>query len=134
MMERMAAVVGFNKISKLLSKKGTERLAVEDDITAGIHSVIGKLSGTTCIKLAFLETLQKESWSEYYLLLEFPKLENHIKYLSREFYELSKFLDEFDKIVDFDKSKVNSIGIEEVDTSQPQSYFVLLYVLREHEE
>lgn len=135
MMEHMEVQVDSRKIAKLLNKKGQERLAVVDDITAGIHSVVNKLSETTCIKLSFLETLLKEdSWVEYYLLLEFPKMENHVKYLGREFYELSKFLEEFDKIVDFDKSKINSMGIEEVDTTQPQSYFVLLYVLRDYEK
>lgn len=132
-MELMAAQVGFEKISKLLNKKGTERLSVTDDITAGIHSAIDKLNGSTCINLIFLETIQKESWSEYYLLLRFPKIENHIKYLCREFRDLSTFLEEFDKIVDFDKSRITSIGLEEIDTTQPDFYYTLLYIIRDDE-
>lgn len=127
----MEAREDSNKIVSLLKLKGYERLMVSDDITAGIHATVSKLAGKTCIKLAFLNTQKKEAWTEYSLLLEIPKVDEHIKYLGYEFEELGRFLKELEETIDYDKSGINSIGIDQVETRLPNSYFILLYILRD---
>ena len=130
-MEHMEVRVDSNKIAGLLRLKGEERLMVRDDVTAGIHATIAKLKDNSCIRLAFLNSLQRDSWVEYSLLLEFPKIDEHIKYLGYEFEELGKFLKELENTLDYDKSGINSIGIDEVETGLPGSYYILLYMLKD---
>ena len=119
------------KIQSLLNLKGEERLMVRDKVTAGIHATIAKLSGKSCVRLAFLNSLKRDSWVEYSLLLEFPKVDEHIKYLGYEFTELSKFLKELEETVGYEESGINSIGIDEVETGLPGSYYILLYMLKD---
>ena len=123
--------VDSNKISSLLKLKGEERLMIRDDVTAGIHSTISKLTGKSCVKLAFLNSYKREAWTEYSLLLEIPKVDEHIKYLGYEFEELGKFIKALEETLDYDKSGINSIGIDQVETGLPGSYFILLYMLRD---
>ena len=130
-MEHMEVRVDSNKIAKILKLRGEERLEVVDDVTAGIHATIEKMVGNSCVQLAFLKTVQKDSWVEYSLLLEFPKAEEHIKYLGYEFKELGKFLETLEKTIDYDSAKIDSIGIDGVETGLPGSYYILLYMLRD---
>ena len=127
----MEARENSNKISKLLHLRGEERLGVQDEVTAGIHATIAKLSGTCCVRVAFLQTIQKESWSEYNILLKIPKLEEHIKYLGQEFKELGNFLDELENTIQYEQAGISSTGIEEVDTTQPDAYYFLIYMIKD---
>lgn len=130
-MELMEVRVDSNKIQRLLKMRGEERLRVKDDITAGIHSVITNLQGKSCVRLAFLESIKRESWVEYSLLLEIPKCDDHVKYLSEEFKQLGDFLKELETVLDYNNSGINSLGIDQVETGLPDSYYILLYILRD---
>jgi len=125
------------KISRLLSMKGEERVMVDDDLVTCIRQTIESLNSTggSCIRLAFLETVRREiengEWFNYQLLLEFPKAEDHIKYLSHEFLEIGHILQKLENNIPENIMKeIDSIGIDEVDTSRPNSYYLLLYILR----
>lgn len=125
------------KISRLLSMRGEERVMVDDDLVACIRQTVETInqSGGSCIKLAFLETIRREiengEWFNYQLLFEFPKAEDHIKYLSHEFLEIGHLLQKLESNIPENIMKdIDSIGVDEFDTSRPNSYYLLLYVLR----
>lgn len=129
----MEVRVDSKKISGLLRLKGEERLMVRDEVTAGIHATISKISGKLPIRLAFLNSVKRETWVEYGLLLEIPKAEEHIKYLSYEFEEIGKFLKILEDTLDYENTKIDSVGIEEVETGLPNYYYILIYMLKDGE-
>ena len=126
------------KITRLLGMRGSERITVNDELVASIRKTIEDInaSGGSCIKLAFLETIRRDlteggEWFSYQILLSFPKAEEHIKYLGHEFLEIGHILQRLENnIPENIMEEIDSIGVDEFDASQPDSYCLLLYIIK----
>lgn len=115
-----------SKICQLLSMKGNSRLEVKSDLSDKILSLdYLKYPG---INLRFLETKRKEKeagdWDEYNILFSALKYQDTSEYLSF----VIKNLGEVIKILG-EEINLDVIGIQEIDCSQPDYYYVLLYIL-----
>lgn len=115
-----------SKIDQLLSLKGKTRLEVKSKISQKILEF--DFTDTPGISLRFLETKKKVeefgSWNEFNILLEIPKLEETSNYLGYVILELSKFIKRLGLGLNID-----SIGIQEINCSNPNYYYILLYIL-----
>ena len=128
----MAVPVSFSdcrEIQRILKLRGDRRLAVENDITERILSINEK---DGLVRLKFLESRKRElsggSWEEYFVLYRVKKWVDTANYLEYIFKCLSTVMSEL-KDLTFD-----SIGLQEVDCSQAEDYYVLIYILSNGKE
>ena len=63
------------------------------------------------------------TWIEYFALYKMKKWVETVKYLEYVFGCLSKLMSELHDL------PIDSIGLQEVDCSEPESYYVLIYIL-----
>ena len=68
-------------------------------------------------------SLEGGTWIEYFALYKMKKWVETVKYLEYVFSCLSKLMGELHDL------PVDSIGLQEVDCSEPESYYVLIYIL-----
>lgn len=113
------------EIQRILRLRGDKRLGVENAITEKILSLSEK--ETPGLRLKFLESremsLEGGTWIEYFALYKMKKWVETVKYLEYVFSCLSKLMGELKDL------PVDSIGLQEVDCSEPESYYVLIYIL-----
>lgn len=136
MMEHMVAQED-SKILKYLSMGGEERLQVKDEVTAGIHSLIGRMQSDDNIEseIVFLSSSVKKpagderSWVEYEVLIGIPKC-NGLEYTSYNLKELSEVLTDLNDVL---SGLISSSGIEEVNTSLSDYDYFLFYLIGDGE-
>ena len=63
------------------------------------------------------------AWTEYFVLYKMKKWEETARYMEYMFHSLSILMGELHDL------PIDSIGIQEVDCSEPESYYVLIYIL-----
>ena len=129
----MAVLVGLSdcrEIQRILRLRGDRRLAVENEITETILSQDEK--DTPGLRLKFLESrkrgLDGGTWIEYFALYKMKKWTDTADYLEYVFSSLSKVVSSLKKL------NVDSIGLQEVDCSEAESYYVLIYILSDGRE
>lgn len=130
----LEARVNFNnsslEIQRILRLKGDRRLAVENEITDTILS--HSESDTPGLRLKFLESRRRGltggDWIEYFALYKMKKWVETANYLEYVFSSLAKLSAGLKDL------KVDSIGLQEVDCSEPGSYYVLFYILSDGRE
>ena len=110
--------------------RGDRRLAVENEITETILSQDEK--DTPGLRLKFLESrkrgLDGGTWIEYFALYKMKKWVETADYLEYTFTSLAKLMSTLKKL------DVDSIGLQEVDCSESDSYYVLIYILSNGKE
>ena len=109
----------------MLRLRGDRRLMVENEIT---DTILGQSeSDTPGLRLKFLESRKRSlgegDWTEYFVLYKMKKWVETAGYLEYVFSCLSKLVGKL-KGLPYD-----SIGLQEVDCSEPGSYYVLIYIL-----
>lgn len=129
----MAVLVSINdcrEIQRILRLRGDRRLAVENEITETILSQDEK--DTPGLRLKFLESrkrgLDGGTWIEYFALYKMKKWVETADYLEYTFTSLAKLMSTLKKL------DVDSIGLQEVDCSESDSYYVLIYILSNGKE
>lgn len=113
------------EIQRILRLRGDRRLMVENEIT---DTILGQSEADTPgLRLKFLESrkrsLEDGDWNEYFVLYKMKKWVETAGYLEYIFSCLSKLLG---KLKDL---PCDSIGLQEVDCSEPGSYYILIYIL-----
>ena len=110
--------------------RGDRRLAVENEITDTILAHSEK--DTPGLRLKFLESrkrgLDNGTWVEYFALYKMKKWTDSADYLEYIFSSLAKMMSALKKL------KVDSIGLQEVDCSEAESYYILIYILSDGKE
>ena len=113
------------EIQRILRLRGDRRLGVENDITEKLLSLTEE--ATPGLRLKFLESRKRDleggTWIEYFALYKMKKWVETVKYLEYVFGCLSKLMSELHDL------PIDSIGLQEVDCSEPESYYVLIYIL-----
>ena len=113
------------EIQRILRLRGDRRLGVENDITERLLSLTEE--ATPGLRLKFLESRKRDleggTWIEYFALYKMKKWVETVRYLEYVFECLSKLMSELHDL------PVDSIGLQEVDCSEPESYYVLIYIL-----
>jgi len=113
------------EIQRLLRLRGDRRLGVENEVTKRILS-LGE-EKTPGLRLKFIESQKKNlengTWIEYFVLYKMKKWVGTVKYMEYIFSSLSKLMSELDEL------PIDSIGLQEVDCSEPESYYVLIYII-----
>lgn len=129
----MAVLVEFSdcrEIQRILRLKGDRRLAVENEITETILSHEEK--DTPGLRLKFLESrkrgLDSGTWVEYFALYKMKKWTDTADYLEYIFSNLAKMVSALKKL------DVDSIGLQEVDCSEADGYYILIYILSNGKE
>lgn len=104
-----------------LSKKEDNSLEIFSKLTENILSSTNEI-----IKVKFLENVNKNTWVEYNILLEAPKLEDSPEYLSYMFDKVSELISTWDlKSI----QTLDTFGIQEVVCSESDCYYILLYLI-----
>ena len=104
-----------------LSKKEDNSLEIFSKLTENILSSTNEI-----IKVKFLENVNKNTWVEYNILLEAPKLEDSPEYLSYMFDKVSELISTWDlKSI----QTIDTFGIQEVVCSEFGCYYILLYLI-----
>ncbi len=114
------------EIQRILRLRGDRRLEVENIVTEKILSL--SEADTPGLRLKFLESRERRAleggtWTEYFVLYKMKKWVETAKYLEYVFSCLSKLMGELRGL------PIDSIGLQEVDCSEPESYYVLIYIL-----
>ena len=113
------------EIQRILRLRGDRRLEVENTVTEKILSL--SEARTPGLRLKFLESrsrsLEGGAWTEYFVLYKMKKWEETARYMEYMFHSLSILMGELHDL------PIDSIGIQEVDCSEPESYYVLIYIL-----
>jgi hypothetical protein len=76
-----------------------------------------------------LESRDYEGWKEYNVLLEFKKIADKPDYLHEVFRGLADFMGYLKEYIDNN----TTIGIQEIETARPESYYILIYIIKEYE-
>ena len=118
----MASQDGFSEIEKLLSLKGHSR-GFKDDIVEKILN--HDEANTPGCRVYFITSKKEKSWIEYKVLYKIKKYKDDTKYLSYVFECMSKSIKELNDL------DITSIGVQEVYNSDPCSYYVLVYIIKE---
>lgn len=113
------------EIQRLLRLRGDRRLEVENSVTEKLLSLTEE--ATPGLRLKFLESRKRDleggTWIEYFALYKMKKWVETVQYLEYIFGCLSKLMGELHDL------PIDSIGLQEVDCSEPESYYVLIYIL-----
>ena len=117
-----------NSVRRLLGMKGSRRLEVSNSLT---DKILGfpYSEQTPGLRLKFLETRKQDleygGWVNYNVLIEADKRNDTPEYLSYIFEKLSEII----KAWEGEGEKIDVVGIQEVDNSEAEFYYVLLYIL-----
>lgn len=119
------------EIDRLRRMKGEKRLWFSSEFSTWLLSVdYEQFPG---LGHEFLEARRKKSqdpeeecgWEEYKLLLRGNKFSSSTDYHSWLFKTIGKFL----ATIPTERYRIQSMGIEEIDCSEPDSYYILLYFI-----
>lgn len=129
----MAVPVSFSdcrEIQRILNLRGDRRLAVENEITERILSLSEEQ--TPGLRLKFLESrkrgLDGGTWEEYFVLYKMKKWSDTVDYLEYVFKCLATMSSNLKNL------NIDSIGLQEVDCSEAESYYILIYILSNGQE
>ena len=111
-------------ISQYLSMRGNKRLWFKDDLTLALNDYTSRV-----LIVRFLESRDYEGWREYNVLLEFKKIADKPDYLREVFKGLADFMGYLKEYTDNN----TTIGIQEIETARPESYYILIYIIKEYE-
>jgi hypothetical protein len=121
--------ISSHNISRLLSMKGRKRLQVKDDFTEFLleYDYNKGLRGTG--DLVFLQSRDVKGdldhWTEYDILIGIKKIEECPRYLSFVMFQLYEFLCD-----DLSGHGLKGFGIQEVECSLDDYYYILFYAIR----
>lgn len=122
-----------SKIFKYLLNSNTTNLEISDELTNRIleFDYINKYPG---ISLKYLESKKRDeelgTWNEYNILFSILKYKDTSDYLG---YSLGK-LGDLIKDIGKDDISIDVIGVQEMECSEPDCYYILLYILSDGKE
>ena len=123
-MDIQASSKGNVGISQYLSMRGNKRLWFKDDLTLALNDYTSRI-----LIVRFLESRDYEGWKEYNVLLEFKKIADKPDYLREVFRGLADFMGYLKEYIDNN----TTIGVQEIETARPESYYILIYIIKEYE-
>lgn len=123
-MDIQASSKGNIGISQYLSMRGNKRLWFKDDLTLALNDYTSRV-----LIVRFLESRDYEGWKEYNVLLEFKKIADKPDYLREVFRGLADFMKYLKEYIDNN----TTIGVQEIETARPESYYILIYIIKEYE-